>query len=244
MRLELWIQTKSTPGSAILTSSASAQSTIPPKSEAGSEVASTPILESRVLPVHLIDRKPDMSARTTKSQLRPTLSSTVFPHSEAKMRQETKAPPRAFQKSFGQRPKKVKPNATSQFKGVTKHRVTGKYEAHLWDASVIRKGKNRRGRHRGKQIYLGSFNSELAAARTFDMAAICYWGDDAFTNFPKSDYAADINLLKSTEKETIVKLLRRSEGGYPTGSEHFVGLAMFHSLQYDDHLTSFEELSY
>ena len=63
-----------------------------------------------------------------------------------------------------------------------RHRVTGKFEAHLWDASVIRKGKNRRGRHRGKQIYLGSFNNELAAARTFDMAAICYWGDDTFTN--------------------------------------------------------------
>lgn len=63
-----------------------------------------------------------------------------------------------------------------------RHRQTGKFEAHLWDATVIRRGKERRGRKRGKQIYLGGFTNELAAARTYDMAAICFWGDVAVTN--------------------------------------------------------------
>jgi len=231
--------------SIMLTSSASAQSIVRPRSDAGTEVASKPILSNRdCFPVRLLERKSGMSAdTTTKNQLRPTLASTIFSQSVAASRPQDNAKTRPFQKSFGQRPKKAKPNATSQFKGVTKHRVTGKFEAHLWDASVIRKGKNRRGRHRGKQIYLGSFNNELAAARTFDMAAICYWGDDTFTNFPVTDYSADIDLLRSTAKETVVKLLRRSEGGYPPGSDRFVGLAVFHTLQYEDHLP-FDNASY
>lgn len=226
----------STRDSAMLTSTASAQSIVRPRSDAGTEVASKPILNNReCLPVRSLEHQSGMSAETTKNQLRPTLASAVFSQSLAAPCLSAKTRP--FQKSFGQRPKKAKPNATSQFKGVTKHRVTGKFEAHLWDASVIRKGRNRRGRHRGKQIYLGSFNNELAAARTFDMAAICYWGDDTFTNFPVSEYSADIDLLKSTAKETVVKLLRRSEGGYPPGSDRFVGLSVFHTMQYEDHLS-------
>lgn len=230
--------------SAMLTSTASAQSIVRPRSDAGTEVASKPILTNReCLPARLLEGQSGMSAETAKNQLRPTLASAVFPQSLAVPCLNANAKTRTFQKSSGQRPKKAKPNATSQYKGVTKHRVTGKFEAHLWDASVIRKGKNRRGRHRGKQIYLGSFNNELAAARTFDMAAICYWGDDTFTNFPVSDYSADMDLLKSTAKETVVKLLRRSEGGYSPGSDRFVGLAVFHTMQYEDQL-SFDNASY
>eukprot|EP00210_Caulerpa_lentillifera_P006739 g6441.t1 len=127
---------------------------------------------------------------------------------------------------FEPRAKKMKTNATSQYKGVTKHRQTGKFEAHLWDATVIRKGKERRGRKRGKQIYLGGFNNELAAARTYDMAAICFWGDAALTNFPLQDYAADREFLKSTDKHSIVQILRRSAGGYRNGSMIFCGLTL------------------
>jgi len=77
-----------------------------------------------------------------------------------------------------------------------RHRQTGKFEAHLWDATVIRKGKERRGRKRGKQIYLGGFGDELAAARTYDMAAICFWGDSAVTNVrPQSCQALFILFL-------------------------------------------------
>ena len=37
------------------------------------------------------------------------------------------------------KPKSV--NSTSRFKGVTKHRSTGKFEAHLWDSSHVRMSK-------------------------------------------------------------------------------------------------------
>ncbi|KAI4339807.1 hypothetical protein MLD38_024707 [Melastoma candidum] len=40
--------------------------------------------------------------------------------------------------SFGQR--------TSQYRGVTRHRWTGRYEAHLWDNSCKKEGQSRKGR--------------------------------------------------------------------------------------------------
>lgn len=220
----------------LVTASVSDQSSIRQRSDAGTEVASTPILtKQECLPeMRLRGERSGMTAECPKNQLSSTLTSTNCPASAERIGFQKPLEQRTFHKSFGQRPKKAKPNATSQFKGVTKHRATGKFEAHLWDASVLRKGKNRRGRHRGKQIYLGSFSNELAAARTFDMAAICYWGDEAFTNFPLSDYSEDIELLKSTEKEKIVKLLRRSEGGYLSGSDRFVGLALFRTMQFEE----------
>ena len=46
---------------------------------------------------------------------------------------------------------------SSLFRGVTKHRWTGRFEAHLWDSTVAR-GPSAAGtkRPRGRQIYLGA----------------------------------------------------------------------------------------
>jgi AP2-like factor, ANT lineage len=57
---------------------------------------------------------------------------------------------------------------------VTRHRWTNKFEAHLWDSTVERKNA-KSGRLRGKQIYLGGFDSELAAAHAYDRASIVFF---------------------------------------------------------------------
>ncbi|OAY71274.1 AP2-like ethylene-responsive transcription factor AIL5 [Ananas comosus] len=59
--------------------------------------------------------------------------------------------------SFGQR--------TSIYRGVTRHRWTGRYEAHLWDNSCRREGQSRKGRQ-------GGYDKEEKAARAYDLAAL------------------------------------------------------------------------
>ncbi|PKA54243.1 AP2-like ethylene-responsive transcription factor ANT [Apostasia shenzhenica] len=74
--------------------------------------------------------------------------------------------------TFGQR--------TSQYRGVTRHRWTGRYEAHLWDNSCKKEGQTRKGR----QVYLGGYDMEEKAARAYDLAALKYWGPSTHINFP------------------------------------------------------------
>jgi len=52
----------------------------------------------------------------------------------------------------------------SSFKGVTWHRHTKKYEAHIWCAHIA--GATRK----GKQFYLGAYAMETEAARAYDAA--------------------------------------------------------------------------
>ncbi|KAL0461870.1 UNVERIFIED_CONTAM: AP2-like ethylene-responsive transcription factor ANT [Sesamum latifolium] len=59
--------------------------------------------------------------------------------------------------TFGQR--------TSQYRGVTRHRWTGRYEAHLWDNSCKKEGQSRKGRQ-------GGYDMEEKAARAYDLAAL------------------------------------------------------------------------
>ncbi|GMH35484.1 hypothetical protein BSKO_03352 [Bryopsis sp. KO-2023] len=110
----------------------------------------------------------------------------------------------------------------------SRHRWTGKYEAHLWDSSVIRKTKASKGRKRGKQIYLGGYETEVHAARAYDRAAIAFWGDSALLNFDAKDYALDLEYLQNTEKQVVVKMLRRHSSGFSRGASKYRGVTRHH----------------
>ncbi|KAI3444167.1 hypothetical protein Pfo_000832 [Paulownia fortunei] len=107
--------------------------------------------------------------------------------------------------TFGQR--------TSIFRGVTRHRWTGRYEAHLWDNSCRREGQSRKGR----QVYLGGYDKEEKAARAYDLAALKYWGPTTTTNFPVSDYEREMEEMKHMTRQEFVASLRRKSSGFSRG---------------------------
>jgi len=102
---------------------------------------------------------------------------------------------------------------TSGFKGVTKHKATGRFEAHFWDASyertVVENFEGRKKpRKKGKQVYLGGFETEVEAAKAYDMAAISYLGDNAHLNYERKKYAAWENGNVGKTAEQIVKEIK------------------------------------
>ncbi|XP_071911326.1 AP2-like ethylene-responsive transcription factor AIL5 [Coffea arabica] len=118
--------------------------------------------------------------------------------------------------TFGQR--------TSIFRGVTRHRWTGRYEAHLWDNTCRREGQSRKGR----QVYLGGYDKEEKAARAYDLAALKYWGPTTTTNFPVSNYEKELEEMKHMTRQEFVASLRRKSSGFSRGASIYRGVTRHH----------------
>ncbi|CAI9759285.1 unnamed protein product [Fraxinus pennsylvanica] len=123
------------------------------------------------------------------------------------------AAPRKSIDTFGQR--------TSIYRGVTRHRWTGRYEAHLWDNSYRREGQARKGRQ-------GGYDQEEKAARSYDLAALKYWGTSTTTNFPMSNYEKEIEEMKHMTRQEYVASLRRRSSGFSRGASIYRGVTRHH----------------
>ncbi|URD96562.1 floral homeotic protein APETALA [Musa troglodytarum] len=118
----------------------------------------------------------------------------------------TEAPPPVKKSRRGPR------SRSSQYRGVTFYRRTGRWESHIWDC--------------GKQVYLGGFDTAYAAARAYDRAAIKFRGLDADINFSLDDYEEDIKQMGHVTKEEFVQVLRRQSTGFPRGSSKYRGVTL------------------
>lgn len=65
---------------------------------------------------------------------------------------------------------------SSRFRGVTRHRRSGRWEAHIWIKEM------------GRQVYLGGYEKEEHAAEAYDIAALKSKGTNVKTNFDSSKY--------------------------------------------------------
>ncbi|KAL0341840.1 UNVERIFIED_CONTAM: AP2-like ethylene-responsive transcription factor AIL1 [Sesamum calycinum] len=121
--------------------------------------------------------------------------------------------PRKSIDTFGQR--------TSQYRGVTRHRWTGRYEAHLWDNSCRKEGQTRKGRQ-------GGYDKEEKAARAYDLAALKYWGPTTHINFPLSSYEKELEEMKNMSRQEFVAHLRRKSSGFSRGASMYRGVTRHH----------------
>jgi hypothetical protein len=85
--------------------------------------------------------------------------------------------------------------ASSNYRGVTYHRRTSRWEAHIWC--------------QGRQQYLGGFSFAREAATAYDCMAIHLRGDKASTNFVASVYAPYRHAIGVARKEDLLMALRR-----------------------------------
>ncbi|KAI3933852.1 hypothetical protein MKX01_028178 [Papaver californicum] len=121
--------------------------------------------------------------------------------------------PRKSLDTFGQR--------TSQYRGVTRHRWTGRYEAHLWDNSCRKEGQTRKGRQ-------GGYDKEDKAAKAYDLAALKYWGPTTHINFPLTIYEKELEEMKHMNRQEFVANLRRKSSGFSRGASMYRGVTRHH----------------
>ncbi|KAH8505581.1 hypothetical protein H0E87_012709 [Populus deltoides] len=92
---------------------------------------------------------------------------------------------------------------SSQYRGVTFYRRTGRWESHIW-----------------------GFDTAHAAARVYDRAAIKFRGVDADINFNVTDYDEDVKQMRNFTKEEFVHILRRQSTGFSRGSSKYRGVTL------------------
>ncbi|XVE71693.1 hypothetical protein DITRI_Ditri10aG0172000 [Diplodiscus trichospermus] len=118
-------------------------------------------------------------------------------------------------------PRDSPPQRSSIYRGVTRHRWTGRYEAHLWDKNCWNESQNKKGRQ-------GAYDDEEAAAHAYDLAALKYWGQDTILNFPLSTYQKELKEMKDQSREEYIGSLRRKSSGFSRGVSKYRGVARHH----------------
>uniref|UniRef100_A0A0D9X8C7 AP2/ERF domain-containing protein n=1 Tax=Leersia perrieri TaxID=77586 RepID=A0A0D9X8C7_9ORYZ len=124
------------------------------------------------------------------------------------------------------RPRKSSPRdcpsqRSSAFRGVTRHRWTGRFEAHLWDKNTWNESQSKKGRQ-------GAYDGEEAAARAYDLAALKYWGHETVLNFPLSTYDEELKEMEGQSREEYIGSLRRKSSGFSRGVSKYRGVARHH----------------
>ncbi|KAL9996160.1 putative transcription factor AP2-EREBP family [Helianthus debilis subsp. tardiflorus] len=104
---------------------------------------------------------------------------------------------------------------------LNRHRWTGRFEAHLWDKGTWNSIQNKKGKQR-------AYDSEEAAARTYDLAALKYWGPDTTLNFEIDTYKKDIEEMEKLSKDEYLASLRRRSSGFSRGVSKYRGVARHH----------------
>ncbi len=99
-----------------------------------------------------------------------------------------------------------------EFRGVTQHKHSGRFEAHAWVNSLK------------KQVYLGGFASAALAAEAFDVIQVKMKGEKAVTNFPLENYAEVIKTIHFMDIKEVIASVKREADSFSRGASRYRGL--------------------
>ncbi|KAL4858727.1 AP2-like ethylene-responsive transcription factor PLT2 [Chlorella vulgaris] len=108
----------------------------------------------------------------------------------------------------------AKAERSSRFRGVSRHRRSGRYEANIWVKEL------------GKQMYLGGYEQEELAAEAYDIAAIKANGRRVITNFDIAKYDEVMDTIDSMPITDLVMAVRRQSNGFSRGSSSHRGVVL------------------
>ncbi|KAB5543955.1 hypothetical protein DKX38_012067 [Salix brachista] len=74
----------------------------------------------------------------------------------------------------------------------------------------------------------GAYDDEEAAAHTYDLAALKYWGAETTLNFPTGTYTREIEEMQRMSREEYLASLRRRSSGFSRGVSKYRGVARHH----------------
>ncbi|KAI3428770.1 hypothetical protein D9Q98_007591 [Chlorella vulgaris] len=106
----------------------------------------------------------------------------------------------------------AKAERSSRFRGVSRHRRSGRYEANIWVKEL------------GKQMYLGGYEQEELAAEAYDIAAIKANGRRVITNFDIARYDEVMDTIEHMPITDLVMAVRRQSNGFSRGSSSHRGV--------------------
>ncbi|XP_050209023.1 ethylene-responsive transcription factor WRI1 isoform X2 [Mercurialis annua] len=168
-------------------------------------------------------------ATTSSSSSSSSSSDGVADHGNCNAQLQEAGKSKRIAKIHQKKKKSQKDNAKSPssarrssiYRGVTRHRWTGRFEAHLWDKSTWNNIQNKKGRQ-------GAYDDEEAAAHTYDLAALKYWGPDTTLNFAIDRYSKEVEEMQKMTKEEYLASLRRRSSGFSRGVSKYRGVARHH----------------
>ncbi|KAI8529352.1 hypothetical protein RHMOL_Rhmol12G0218600 [Rhododendron molle] len=163
-----------------------------------------------------------MGKISQKTQKNSSNTSTTSSSSSSNDTKSTNhAPKTKLKRTRKSVPRDSPPQRSSVYRGVTRHRWTGRYEAHLWDKNCWNEAQSKKGRQ-------GAYDDEEAAAHAYDLAALKYWGQDTILNFPLSTYEEEFKEMEGQSREEYIGSLRRKSSGFSRGVSKYRGVARHH----------------
>lgn len=115
-------------------------------------------------------------------------------------------------------------NTGITYRGVSRHRLTQRWEASLW--------------LNGRQLYLGGFDSQADAAKAYDLAALACKGPSAIVNFAASEYETQLKEVAHFSREEVVAYVRRRSAAFSRGKSKYRGVSG-HSGRWEARIGSF-----